>query len=407
MRALVAEVLARNPDVARARHAAAAALSRLPQARGLEDPRATLQVFPLPPETRAGPQRVMASASQKLPWRGKRRLRAEAASHAAEAARLRIEAEALRVLTEGRRLLYELAFLERLHAILDEERLHFMRHEEAARARYVAGVGLQQSVVKIQAAITRAETELLALESRQESLRAAFNALRDLPAGEPFTPPPLPAPDELPQLDAATLLDGARARRPELLAAAAEIAGAASRVELAAKDFRPDVTVGLGYTVVDRRRDRAARLNPPEDDGDDVLMLSGSVNLPIYRGRLEAALEERLALERSAAADQRRAEAAIAAAIGEHAARLPLLYRQWQLLDGVLLAQAEEALRSAESAYATGELGALDLLDAEHVLFEVRTARDRVRADYAVACARLERAIAAPLAAVQAQEPTP
>ena len=79
------------------------------------------------------------------------------------------------------------------------------------------------------------------------------------------------------------------------------------------------------------------------------------------------------------------------------AARLPLLYRQWKLFADVLLAQAEEALSSSEAAYTTGKLNALDLLDAEHVLFEVRTATARTRADHAITLAELEGAIAQPI----------
>jgi outer membrane protein TolC len=44
-------------------------------------------------------------------------------------------------------------------------------------------------------------------------------------------------------------------------------------------------------------------------------------------------------------------------------------------------------------------LNALDLLDAERVLLEVRTGTERARADLAIALARLEGAIGAPLAA--------
>ena len=49
------------------------------------------------------------------------------------------------------------------------------------------------------------------------------------------------------------------------------------------------------------------------------------------------------------------------------------------------------------AAYATGAIGALELLDAEHRLFEVRLASARARADLAIAIAQLEGALAMPL----------
>ena len=70
---------------------------------------------------------------------------------------------------------------------------------------------------------------------------------------------------------------------------------------------------------------------------------------------------------------------------------------QVALFERVLLIQAEQSLRSAESGYAAGKLNSLDLLDAERVLLDVRTGIERVRADHAIAHARLEGAIGAPL----------
>ena len=70
---------------------------------------------------------------------------------------------------------------------------------------------------------------------------------------------------------------------------------------------------------------------------------------------------------------------------------------QVELFEHVLLIQAEQSLRSAESGYAAGSLNSLDLLDAERVLLEVRTGIERARADHAIAYARLEGAIGAPL----------
>ncbi len=152
--------------------------------------------------------------------------------------------------------------------------------------------------------------------------------------------------------------------------------------------------MGVGYTVVGRRDDEPGRLAPPPDNGDDILAFSVGTKLPIWKRKLEAGLEEALALESAAEERRRQVLTGIEGEIGDAVARLPLLYRQWKLFEDVLLAQAEEALSSSEAAYTTGKLNALDLLDAEHVLFEVRTAAARTRADHAIAWAELEGAIA-------------
>ena len=197
------------------------------------------------------------------------------------------------------------------------------------------------------------------------------------------------------ELDA--LVREAVAARPELRRAEARLAEAAAEIRLAELERYPDVTVGLSYTLVGRRDDRPGRINPPPDDGDDVLGLSASINLPIWSDRIEAGIEEALARE-SAAAEERRAEVArIERSLGELGQRLELTRREIRLYDGVLSIQAEESLSSAEAAYTAGTLNALDLLDAERLLLDVRTATARSRADWAITLARLEAAVGRPL----------
>jgi outer membrane protein TolC len=181
-----------------------------------------------------------------------------------------------------------------------------------------------------------------------------------------------------------------------VVAAAARVAAAAARVRLAETAYRPDVTAGLGYTVVGERDDEAARLRAPEDDGQDALALFAGVNLPIRRARLDAGVEQAVQ-ERLAAREARRAvEADIRRDLGDAAARLPLIEERFRLFQDVLLVQAERALASAESGYGAGTAGVLDLLDSERVLLEVRVALERARADHAIAVAALEGAVGVP-----------
>ena len=50
-------------------------------------------------------------------------------------------------------------------------------------------------------------------------------------------------------------------------------------------------------------------------------------------------------------------------------------------------------LLSTESAYATGTIGVLDLLDSERMLLEVRLGLARLESDYMKALAEMERSI--------------
>lgn len=394
---LIAEVLDRNPEIARAERLAVAAEMKAPQVRALPDPVAALALYALSPETRTGPQRLSASIRQKFPWFGKLALREQAALYAASAVRAEVEGIRLDKLTAARKLVYELGFLDAYEDIVNGERSILARYEQAAQARYAAGTGLQQEVVRIQAQITRTDTRLLEISERRASLVAQLNRLRDRPAATRITDS-LDANDPSePAFEATTLHALARSYRPELAASEARIAASSALVSLAEKNFRPDITLGLSYTAVERRDDAAARLNPPEDDGDDILALTGSLNLPIRRKKLEAGLEEASAFRWAAEEAKRSVLAEIESTIGDLATRMPLLFEHLTLLETVLHKQARKALRSAETAYSTGKLNAVDLLDAEVVLFEVQIAAARTRTDLALAWADLERAVAQPL----------
>ncbi|MGE5232966.1 MAG: TolC family protein [Acidobacteriota bacterium] len=396
--ALVTEALERNPDVARLAAAAEAAAARAPQVRALPDPMASVTAYLLTPETRVGPQQAGLTLSQRFPWFGKLALRERQALYQAAAARAELEARRLALVTEVRRLGYELAFLAEEQRVVETDRATLAHYEDLARARYASGVGREQAAVKLQAEISKDDDRLLEIAQRRASLVAALDALRDRRADAPIPALDLPEAPPLPALSPARLSEAALGNRPELARARALIAAAQVGAELAKKEYRPDLTLGLGYTAVGRREDAAGRAMPPPGNGDDIVGVTLGINLPVWRGKLAAGVDEATAHESAAQEELRSIAAGIDQALDDLTARLPLTRDQLRLFDGQLSAQAAEALRSAESAYGAGSAGALDLLDAERVLLDVRIGAARMRADYLITLSRLEGALGAPLA---------
>ena len=167
--------------------------------------------------------------------------------------------------------------------------------------------------------------------------------------------------------------------------------------DLAERQLRPDFSLGLSYTVVERRQDEPGRLEPPPGNGDDIIGLQGGMTLPVRRDKLRAGLEQANILRFAAEEGLRAIRAEIAADLDELEGRIPLAWQQLRLLEDVLIVQADEALDSARAGYVAGTLNALDLLDAEHVLFAARTAVARAAADLAIHLARLEGVVAGSL----------
>lgn len=396
LRMLLGEVLQRNPKLARLNADAAATAQRAPQVKALPDPTATVTWFVMPPETRVGPQRLSVSLMQRLPWFGTLKVDEQAALWDGVAARAALEGARLEALTAARADYHELQFLAAEEHLVAEDRATLSHYAELALARYASGVGMDQPVIKIQAEITRIGVRLIEIAARRSAVVARLNAMRDRPqttpvlAGEPGARDPA-------VLDLEALRALALERRPEMAAAFARVQAAALRVESSKNEYRPDLVFGLNYVNVGGRDDAAGRLAPPEDNGQDILGLTGGISIPVWTSTLAAGVEE--SVQRRIVAEERSREtaAAIDAVLGDLAHRIPLLEEQVELYDEVLIVQARQSLQSAESAYAAGTAGALDLLDAERVLLQVRIAAARARADLDVARARLEGAVAGPL----------
>jgi cobalt-zinc-cadmium efflux system outer membrane protein len=396
VRELVRDALQRNPGLATAIAMARASLHQAPQAQALPDPVVGVTGYLSSPETRVGPQRLMATVSQRLPWFGKRSLREQAALRQSEALVSDVSARRLDLVTEVRRIGLEIAYLDAYRKVVDVDRETLIHYEQLARARYASGVGIEQAVIKIQAEIAKDDNRLLDIATRRATLVASLNALRDRPQESPVPEITLPRRTRTaPPL--AVVRVRALAARPEVDVATAALARADTLVELALKDYKPDVMVGATYGLLTGRTDLAAGTMPPPDNGKDVFGISLSLNLPIKRGRLDAGLEEATERRLAAVEHKRDVSASVDRAVGELVEHLRLSREQVELFERVLVIQAEQSLRSAESGYAAGNLNSLDLLDAERVLLDVRTGIERARADHAIAVARLEGAIGAPL----------
>jgi outer membrane protein TolC len=396
LRLLLEEVLQRNPKLARLEAQAAAMELRVPQVKALPDPTASLTWFLLSPQTRVGPQRAAVNLAQRLPWFGTLEIEEQVALWDTAASRAAVEAARIEAVTAARVDYHELQFLDAERRLVGEDRAILEHYAELSLARYASGVGIDQAVVKIQAEITRTESRLLEIAARRATVIARINARRDRPHPTPvivsayeYREVKLPAGDDLRRL--------ALERRPEMAATRAAVEAAELRVERSKKAYSPSIVVGLNYGYVSRRSDEAGRLNPPENDGQDILGLTGGLTVPLWKGSLEAGVEEGVQTRLAAEEGRREVAARIEGELGDLLHRIPLLDEQLRLYDGVLSVQAEQSLHSAESAYAAGTVGALDLLDAERVLLQIRTAAERARTDLAIAFARLEGVIAGPL----------
>lgn len=392
--------LSNSPEVRAAYQRWRASAERVPQVAALPDPRLSFGFYLDEVETRVGPQQARLGISQTFPWPGKLSGRKDAASRAARAAWLQLEG--VRLMTTERVLtaMHELAYLDAATAIARENLDLLASFEDVVRARYRVGAGSHPELVRVQVELGQLQDRLAQLTAMRAPTVATLNAALGRP-GDTAIPALPPLPPLIADTDAARLVAGARASNPTLLALDEQGESERAMTEVARKDALPDVTVGLDYVVTAD----AANPSMPES-GDDPVMLTFGINLPLWRGKYEAGVRESIARRLAVAGDRdaqaNRIEAAIARAWFDHtdADRRVRLYEQ------TLIPKARESLRASLTAFRSDQAGFLDLLDTERTLLEFAVSAQRARADRGEALARLNTLVGSPVP-TRPEEPVP
>lgn len=353
-----------NPSLRAARLKADALRSRPEQVRALPDPTVSAGVFPYPILTARGAQRSRWQVQQSVPFPGTRALREDVAALRADASKADADALALALAFRIRRAYYTLYRVQEERRVIQAFQSTLQQFEDAALAQYEVGTEEQPAVLKAQIERERLQLRLETLDAERHS---ALQTLARL-TGRPSLPKG-PAQISPASYAAASPVVDAPMQRPEAVSLQADVERASKEIALAKKDARPDFTVGVQYVDV------AERDFTPTMNGRDALALSVGVQVPLWRGKQRAQVEQ-------AQVERQRARAALEAFELEVQTQLDDLRRQVDrqraqltLLDDRLIPKAETALDATLSAYQTGSTGFLDLLDAQRTLFQLRLQR--------------------------------
>jgi len=365
-----------NPGLAAAEAKWKADLERVPQARSLDDPRLTYRAA-----ISKGMRVHEVVAEQMFPWFGKLDLRAAVAQQEAEAARQQYEAQALKVAYQVKNAYYEYYYLARAIDLARQNRDLVKGLGDIALARYKAGRGGYQDVTRAQVELGKLDDQVRTLEDSRGAAAARLNAAMNRPAGAPLPWPKAVSDEQIEVASDDRVLEWLAAASPELKALDHDIARERTSIELAKKDYWPDVGLGVGYMN-----------QVMEMIGSDDHMVVGmvSVTLPIWRekyaaGVREAELRHEAALKmRADRANMLGAEVKLALYQMRDARRKMVLYRD------TLIPKARESLQATEAAFQAGQANFVDLVDGERTLLEFQLTLERMLADHAQRAAELE-----------------
>jgi len=361
-----------------------AALEQVPQAKALPDPRFTYGYFIEEVETRVGPQEHKFGIMQVFPWFGKIEARTDAAAAAAKAARQRYEAEKLKLFYQVKDAFYEYVYLAKATEIA-RQNLELLKHFEAvARTKYATSGAGHPDVIRAQVEMAKLEDILRSLQELREPIVAKLNAIlnRDIKA-------PLPWPSRpdfsSPVLSRRGLMALTVKTNPELAALDYDIEAARSRVALAKKNFWPDVGVGVDWVETG-----AAIAGNPSDSGKDPVVLMFSMNIPLWRDKYSAAQRQAEANVRKVSQKKTEMENNLLARTDRVFYEFEDTRRKIDLYSSALVPKAKQLLLASETAYQSGTVDFLSLIDAQRTLLQFELEKERVLVDHQKKLAQLE-----------------
>ena len=358
-------------------------------AMGLDDPMFSYRAWgtPLSQPWNLNQTQNMFMYSQTFPAAGKRELRFAAANQNVDVAEAQLEATKLDVTARVRGAFYELLRNEDELRLHDEQLALARQAVAAARIKYTVGRVPQQDVLKAQIAVTKLADHLAMFLQDGDLARARLNTLMGRDPAEPlevsgtYAPPTL-----LPSL--AKLKDIALENRPELKAIQAATRQLETKVRLAEKNYKPDVSIGAGYML----------MPAGGSTNRSGYMAELSLNLPwLNKSKHDAEIVEAQAEVNVQRADLSTQETVVFQQIQEALIRANTAARLVDIYRDTLRPQAQATLRAASAAYQTDQTDFLNLIDSQNTALDVEYSYYRALAEFDSRVVDIERAIGAPL----------
>jgi outer membrane protein, heavy metal efflux system len=367
-RALIRAVLDRNPNIEAARQAWRAALARYRKADSYEDPMLMASLAPLSlgaSNTRPGYE---VAISQRIPLGGKLDARAELAVAEARAAESDFAQARLRLALDASEL-YDDYFVAVRSLEIQAQHVALMQAlQQNASAAYESGHAAAQDALQAESELARLEYQSSVFETQREVAIAQINALlhRDPDVALAPPPPSLPVRDD--PTSAAGALDEVIAQRPDVAAARARVSVERARINVAQRDYYPDLTLSTSY-------------NSMWDMPQHRWMAGVSLEVPLQRGRRRAAVDEADAMRAASESEVQGATDAARTEIAVARQRIGQAERAVNLFEQRIVPVARERIEAARAGFITAQNGFMAVIEAERSLRAAELELQMARAD--------------------------
>jgi len=369
---LIEEAMARNKEIKSLEDQVESFKKEIPFAGSLDDPRLGFGVLNLPTDTFDFDQEPMTQKqifiAQKFPWFGKLDLRSQRATLQAVRQQALLEAKRLELARKIAVAYYELGFTAtglEINARLTDIVNQLLG---VAETHYATGSGLQQDVLQAQVELSKLLEERISLERMRRTLEDRINELLNRASFIAVPPPENVSYPDL-QFEVEHLQQKALKDNPQLRVRQARIDIAAKDVELARKDYWPDMDVKLAYGQ--RDEDLNGR------DLPDLASGSVTLNIPLWQNkRQDSKLAAAIKSHQAAVNFYRSLAESLPHKVDALATEIRDTQKNYRLFKDAILLQADHWASASLTAYEVGKLEFNTMISARIRLlrFELQTA---------------------------------
>jgi len=390
---LIDEGLKNNQAIKSLESDVAALNEQVPLAASLPDPRVGFALTNLPVNSFRFDEEPMTqkqiSIAQKFPWFGKLDLRSRRAALAVKQKEMVLDAKRLALAEKIATAYYDLGFIAKSQKVNIRLAQMLKRILRAAESRYVTGKGLQQNVFQAQVELSRLSEETISLRKKRRVIEDRINELLNREQFESITPP-----SELPSpyfaLSIPALKQIAKNKNPGLKAKEIEIMMAQTGIDLARKDYWPDMDVKVTYGQ--REENRTGQ------NWDDFFSTSVVMNIPLWqKTRQDKKLAAVTASHRSKEQSYKNLAESLNHKIDATATEILGLQESHLLYTDSLIPQSQQWARAAIDSYEVGKIEFDTMINAQIQLIKFELQKQHYLFDIYQKRAALEEMIGQPI----------
>lgn len=377
--------LANNPGIQAAKSNWESVQQEIKVAGAWPEPTLSFTQFVEPVQTRNGPQHQQIAINQMIPIWGTTGLKKTITNQRTEKARQEYLSAYQSVIAQVKRTWADLYWVDASLQALNEYQNLVRTFQDIAQTRYATGSGLQAAVLKSQVEISNLDERIIKFSEMRATFLHSLNGILNRPIDSAIAPIDT---IQLPEysIQEKELMSLMAEHRQDLQGLRAMIQASRERVSLTRRLNLPSLGIGMNYITVGNELGGM-------DPGKDAVAVMAKIDLPLWFGSNKAQTQQArlgVASAQFRYADQRnRAEAEVRSLHFkiQQSQKSLTLYRDR------LIPQADQTLQSTLSAYQTGQIGFLDLLDSERMIVQFKLNYYKEQSTYLQRIADLEKAV--------------